>query len=85
MSYEVKNHLKYKNKLQYDEMVINDIVKKNTTWTDETWKINECFEGVKILDASHSKSKQMDKRIAEMLIVEIIFFYKISASAQMWF
>ena len=31
MSYEVKNHLKYKNKLQYDEMVINDIVKKNTT------------------------------------------------------
>ena len=38
-------------------------------------KVDECFEGVKIWDDSHSKSKQKDKRIAEILIVELISFF----------
>ena len=37
-------------------------------------KVDECFECVEIWDASHSKSKQMDKRIAEMLIVDDLLF-----------
>ena len=81
--------MKSNHKSQRDAIVNNDRVKttENNKLSESVktqleqmkreikqWKVDECFDGVKIWDASHSKSKQMDKRIAETLIVDDLPF-----------